>query len=47
MSVFSVISASNFAFYSSRVPEEYTPSIKGLFSLYNTKIHLMTTPSSV
>lgn len=26
MSVFQVISALNFAFYSSRVPEEYTPS---------------------
>ena len=33
MRVFSVISASNFAFYSSRVPEDYTPFIKGSFSL--------------
>ena len=33
MSVFSVISASNIAFYFGRVPEEYTPCIKGSFSL--------------
>ena len=32
-SVFSVISASNIAFYSGRVPEEYTSSITGSFSL--------------
>jgi hypothetical protein len=42
-SAFSGISASNFAFYSGRVPSEYTPCIKGSFSLRLLKIHHETT----
>ena len=42
-SAFSGISASNFAFYSGRVPSEYTPCIKGSFSLILLKIHHETT----
>ena len=37
-SAFSGISASNFAFYSGRVPSEYTPCIKGSFSVILLKI---------
>ena len=44
-SAFSGISQLNFALYSGRVPSEYTPCIKGLFSLIWLKIHLVTTLS--
>ena len=44
-SAFPVISASNFAVYSGRVPSEHTYCITGLFSSICLKIHLVTTLS--
>lgn len=46
MGIFSVISASDFARFFSRVAKEYTPSKRVRLSSCNKKIPLMTTHSS-